>query len=230
VSKNLRVSSAVPLPVGHPVPGASLAQSVGRFFRGYFHFSGRASRSEFWWAMLAVWLLSLVPLVPAMLLAARLESWRQPGSATVITQVEAQQTVTTFVVLLGASVLLSLITTIPTYAVMWRRLQDANVHGAWILLTLVGLSIIPLVICFFGSNPAGARFGPAPPPRPAFGFPSGSGFSSPAMARQQRFGTPPAVQQAPTPTASYGTYGGASYGGASYGGTPYGQPRHDAES
>nr|WP_274607040.1 DUF805 domain-containing protein [Agrococcus sp. KRD186] len=211
------------------MPGASLGQATGRFFRGYFHFAGRASRSEFWWAMLAVWIISLVLLMPAMLIAVRLQSWGEPGGAALVTQVEAQQSVTTFFVLLGASVLLSLVCTIPTYAVMWRRLQDANFHGAWILLSFVGLSIIPLVICFFGSNPAGARFGPPPPAAPpAFGVPSEHGYASPAVVRQQRFGTPPQpMQQAPAP--GYGSYGGASYGGASYGGTPYGQPQRDPE-
>jgi len=35
-----------------PFYGASFGASVRRFFRKYAVFTGRASRSEFWWAML----------------------------------------------------------------------------------------------------------------------------------------------------------------------------------
>ena len=37
-----------------PLYGATFGQAVARFFRSYARFSGRASRSEYWWVQLAV--------------------------------------------------------------------------------------------------------------------------------------------------------------------------------
>lgn len=37
-----------------PLYGATFGQAVTRFFRSYARFSGRASRSEYWWVQLAV--------------------------------------------------------------------------------------------------------------------------------------------------------------------------------
>ena len=250
---DIAVSTTHVVPVGQPLTGASLGQATKRFFRGYFRFSGRASLSEFWWAMLAVWLISLVPLVPTMLLANTMNGWSQPGGAALLTPEEAQVTLYSFFGLVGASMLASVVMTIPTYAVMWRRVQDANFHGAWILISFLGLGIVPFIMCLLPSNPAGARFGPASAARtaPAFAaaFPS---HESPYALRQQQFGTPDAypaaqpyaAQHRTQPASPYGSaqaaqlgqpqygspqlgqpqYGARAYGGAAYGGTPYGQP------
>src|SRR5690606_29038768 len=47
-------------PLDQPLHGASLPQAVSRFFRKYATFSGRASRSEYWWVYLFIILVSLV--------------------------------------------------------------------------------------------------------------------------------------------------------------------------
>ena len=39
-------------PLDRPYPGCPPVQAIERFFRNYAVFSGRASRSEFWWPML----------------------------------------------------------------------------------------------------------------------------------------------------------------------------------
>lgn len=234
------MSTTHAVPVGQPLPNASLGQATKRFFRGYVRFSGRATRSEFWWAMLAVWLISLVPIVPLMVLTATITGWSQPGGTALLTPDEAQLTLNSYFIVLGVSVLVSLVLTIPTYAVMWRRLQDANFHGAWILTTLVGLGIVPLIMCFLPSNPAGARFGPAgAAPAPGFA-PTFQSYESPAALRQQQFGTAGAYPAAQPYAAQYGAqpapqvgqpqvgqpqYGSPQYGTRSYGGTPYGQPQ-----
>ena len=44
-----------------PLYGASFGQAVKRFFKNYANFKGRASRSEYWWAMLFLFLLQIVP-------------------------------------------------------------------------------------------------------------------------------------------------------------------------
>ena len=38
--------------LSRPLYGANFGQAVGRFFRKYATFTGRASRSEFWWVRL----------------------------------------------------------------------------------------------------------------------------------------------------------------------------------
>lgn len=61
-------------PAGHrthpedaPLPGCSLATVVGRFFTRYARFSGRASRSEYWW----ITLILVVITIAAQLIAER---------------------------------------------------------------------------------------------------------------------------------------------------------------
>ncbi len=43
------MSTATGTPLSQPLYGASIGQAVSRFFKKYATFSGRASRSEFWW-------------------------------------------------------------------------------------------------------------------------------------------------------------------------------------
>jgi hypothetical protein len=46
--------------LAEPLYGASFGQAVARFFRKYATFSGRASRSEYWWWQLATTLVYLL--------------------------------------------------------------------------------------------------------------------------------------------------------------------------
>ena len=46
--------------VGTPM---EFGQAVKAYFSNYFNFQGRASRSEFWWAMLFVTIISFIPLI-----------------------------------------------------------------------------------------------------------------------------------------------------------------------
>ncbi|MCM5554007.1 DUF805 domain-containing protein [Pleomorphomonas sp. NRK KF1] len=52
--------------VGRPM---GFGQAIGAFFSNYFNFSGRASRSEFWWAILFLFIVntivSFIPLLGA---------------------------------------------------------------------------------------------------------------------------------------------------------------------
>lgn len=60
-------------------------------------------------------------------------------------------------ILIGLA-LVSLLTWLATLAVSWRRLQDAGFHGAFWLLSLNGLSIVPFVMYFFPSSPNGLKY------------------------------------------------------------------------
>lgn len=204
------------VPVGQPLPGASFGQSVARFFRGYVLFSGRASRSEFWWAMLFTFLISLVAQVPYwiswvgfMLQAVELES-AGVGSdpSAMLSPVGAT------LGWLGLMFLVNLALMLPMLAVMWRRLQDAGFHGAFALLSFVGFSIVPLVMCSLPSSPQGARFDRGAqvqawvPGQPAFEH------------QQQQV---QAYVAQPDVGPGYGgrTYGSAPYGSAPAGSAPY---------
>ncbi|WP_306233799.1 DUF805 domain-containing protein [Agrococcus beijingensis] len=250
-------STTAQIPVGQPLYGASFGASIRRFFRGYVKFSGRASRSEFWWAMLFTFLISLVVQVPFWIAwaAVMASTFRadslNPGSAG-FASAEAEMlgslgTMMIFVVLLS---LVSLAIVLPTYAVMWRRLQDANFHGALALLSLVGFGIVPIIMCILPSNPAGVQYDPGARAQLASGY--GAYGQQQAWAQdpygQQAYGQAPQQSSSPAygqPTSSpaygqpavspaygqpsgeqqYGEpqYGAQSYGGQSYGGQPYGQ-------
>ncbi|MBT1164669.1 DUF805 domain-containing protein [Bifidobacterium felsineum] len=46
-----------------PLPGCSFGQAIQRYFQGYVRFTGRASRSEFWYAALFGMLMGMIPFV-----------------------------------------------------------------------------------------------------------------------------------------------------------------------
>lgn len=129
-----------------PLPGATLGKAVGRYFRRYATFSGRASRSEFWW----------VQLFHAMVLF---------GAAMLSTLVGAD-------FLAGLYGLFLLGCFMPTLALSVRRLHDANLSGAMALLFLVPYVgfLVVAVLAMLSSSPRGARFDRTPefpqtPPR-----------------------------------------------------------------
>jgi len=240
-----RVSISSTVPVGQPLYGASFGQSVKRFFQGYVKFSGRASRSEFWWAMLFTFLLALVVQIPFWLVWAVLMTQAVAeggGASSPVTDSGMLALSGGMLAVIALLALVSLAIVLPTYAVMWRRLQDANFHGAFALLSLIGLSIVPVIMCFFPTNPQGARFDPAHSGRvaaygydqpyastPAYGQPGPYGPLAPSPA----YGEPGSGQQPYGQPYSQGYQQGATssipqtYGGQSYGGTPYGQQPED---
>lgn len=125
-----------------PLYDATLNQGVSRFFSNYLNFSGRASKSEYWWPILASFLVAVVVLILGSTAAAVLDSDAVSAGTGIV---------------LG---LFGLTLALPTISLTIRRLHDANLSG-WLYL----LSFIPLVNYFtwivFGllsTNPAGARY------------------------------------------------------------------------
>ncbi|WP_206447823.1 DUF805 domain-containing protein [Agrococcus sp. KRD186] len=190
------------VPVGQPLYGASFGVAVQRFWKGYVSFSGRASRSEFWWAMLFTTLLMLVAQVPFwiayvafMIETIQLDTTDPNGDPTAM--------LGAMFAMLGWMIpmlLVALAIVLPSLAVMWRRLQDANLHGAFALLQLISLGIVPLIMCILPSQPEGIRFDPA---------------YRAQTAAQLGYGHEPYGQPA---------YGQQPYGQPAYGQQPYGQP------
>jgi uncharacterized membrane protein YhaH (DUF805 family) len=140
-------SNAVPLSA--PLYGASFSDAVGRYWRKYAIFSGRASRSEFWWWALAQFIVVAILLaiyVPSLLAA------RTGGSGIRI------DVGIIIVIVIGG--IWGLVNIVPGIALTWRRLHDANLSGLfWLLSFIPSLGgLIILVLTLLPSNPEGARF------------------------------------------------------------------------
>lgn len=121
-----------------PLYPASFRQAVGRFYGKYAKFSGRASRSEYWWVQLA---LAVFFFLGAMFNEVTGTDWTAGLYAMFV---------------LGSAV--------PYIALTVRRLHDANFSGGlgalW-LVPYVGFVAVA-VLALMPSNPQGARFEKAP--------------------------------------------------------------------
>ena len=113
-------------------------QAIAEGFRNYIKFSGRASRSEYWYWTLFCFLVGIV--------TSCMDS-TIPGENKMVT-------------LHGVFVL---ITFVPNFAIFVRRLHDINRSGWWWLLALTVIGAIPLLIwaCMKGTEGEN-RFGPDP--------------------------------------------------------------------
>ena len=101
------------------------ATSINTCFSKYAVFSGRASRSEFWWFSLFCLIGGIVTsVVDIMILGYSSEGY---GPVNII---------------------FSVITSLPALAVGARRLHDINKSGWWQLITLTIIGIILLIIWF----------------------------------------------------------------------------------
>lgn len=142
-------------PLWAPYYGISFPKAVARFFKKYATFSGRASRSEFWWWYLANSIVAIV--LGALYLVGALTSERETVSTAYSTSSVITSPSPLFVIagiLLG---LWGLATIVPSLALGWRRLHDANLAGPlWIIAVFIG--IVQIVFGLLPSNPQGARF------------------------------------------------------------------------
>jgi len=143
-------------PLDLPHYGIGPVGAVLRFIQKYATFSGRASRSEYWWIVAAFGIVS-VPLsiinAAAAAASATIDESRAgpPGLLT---------TAVTVIAVIAALVLIT-----PTVAVTVRRLHDANLSGWVYLLNLVPVlgALMLAAIALRPSNPLGSRFDAAGP-------------------------------------------------------------------
>lgn len=135
-----------------PLYGASLGQAITRFFRKYATFSGRASRSEYWWWQLATTLVYLV--VAGSTAALGVVSGELDARGEVFYLGPA------FAVGIALLAVWTLATLVPQLALAVRRLHDTNLSGWFVLLRLIPSvgDIVLLVLTIQPSNPAGARY------------------------------------------------------------------------
>ena len=134
----------------------NFTQSISTCMRKYVTFSGRATRSEFWWFCLFTILVNFVTTSQASsFLLVLLEKHD-------VTANESSYFLNNFF-FLYLSTITSLILILPSLAVAARRLHDTDRSGWWILIAFTVIGIIPLLIWYvtdtkdeenvYGQNP-----------------------------------------------------------------------------
>ncbi len=144
-----------------PRPGVGPKEALRLFFRKYARFTGRASRSEFWWPMLLLSLALIVVYIIAWIplgIGIGMEAAASSGTSYGASSGGGVALMVLGGVIMGLCVLASWAVIIPSIAVMWRRLHDAGFSGLFYLLSLAGLGIVPLIMCVFESKPEGQRY------------------------------------------------------------------------
>ncbi|MFC7764721.1 DUF805 domain-containing protein [Leucobacter soli] len=123
-----------------PLYGATFGQAIKRFFKQYADFNGRASRSEYWWVSLFVFLVQLVPIILLMVgligMGISTSSYSyDPYSYGYGSAAPAVGAIILLVIGAILTGLVSLALLIPSFAVGWRRFHDANFAGPLYLLS-----------------------------------------------------------------------------------------------
>jgi uncharacterized membrane protein YhaH (DUF805 family) len=101
----------------------SFGQSIKTCFGKYIDWNGRASRSEFWYFQLFLFILYFI--------AGQIDSF--------VLGTELGQIGTTYIIVLLGTML-------PALCAQIRRLHDVNRSGWWCLISLTCIGIIPLLI------------------------------------------------------------------------------------
>lgn len=149
--------------LSRPLYGATFGQAVRRFWKKFSVFSGRASRSEYWFAYLFQVLVLLVPYIlvivgTVMSTATTASSSYSPYSTP--TAEPSGPGVAIMIIGWILLVILALAMVVPYLAISWRRLHDANLAGPfWFLTFIPGVGgLIVLVLMILPSKPEGRRF------------------------------------------------------------------------
>lgn len=124
-------------PEDESVTGISFSGAIQRFFQKYNKFSGYASRSEYWWAQLFVFLLYLIPVGIFIIGAVQLENstYSATGEVNSLENIDTLFNYLTILVILFLAIFFA--TVVPMLAITWRRLHDAGFSGLWYLLALI---------------------------------------------------------------------------------------------
>lgn len=143
-------TAAAEPPLWAPYYGITFPNAIRRFFKKYADFTGRASRSEYWWVMLAYAIVAIILNIVSSL-AGGVGGVNADGT---MSDPSAGGVVVSII-----SLLLGLAVIVPLLALNWRRLHDANFAGPFYLLVLTFIgSIVVLVMVILPSNPNGQRF------------------------------------------------------------------------
>ncbi|MFB2580883.1 DUF805 domain-containing protein [Herbiconiux sp. P15] len=144
-------TATAPVPLEAPYYGAPFGAAVARFWKKYATFTGRASRSEYWW-----WYLVSISIAIVFNILSSLGTGGyglQPDADSALPRIA----------LLAVWVIWgiwALATFVPGLALTARRLHDTDHSAWWILIVLVPLvgPIVLLVFLLSAPVPAGKRF------------------------------------------------------------------------
>jgi uncharacterized membrane protein YhaH (DUF805 family) len=138
-------------PLWVPYYGAPFPAAIRRFFKKYATFSGRASRSEYWW-----W--TLVSVAVSIILNIIIGAGAAASTSASSLTAQTPGPGATFGTIL--IVIWALATIVPSLALTVRRLHDVNMSGWLVLIGLVPFlgALALLVFMILPSNPAGQRF------------------------------------------------------------------------
>lgn len=141
-----------PKQLDRPLYGANPVQAVSRFFKNYANFSGRASRSEYWWVALFYFVAFIVLGITAAIVQEASYSYGYYSGFGASDTLGIFFGLVFFVLLIGSIV--------PSLALGWRRLHDANLAGPLYLLNLVPYigGFVVLVFSLLPPRPEGRRF------------------------------------------------------------------------
>lgn len=108
-----------------------MIKAYKNFFKGYADFTGRATRSDFWW----VWLMNSILFIPLYIF------WFQ------IALNDAEETDPILgVAIISVYMILAIVLFTPSLAVKVRRLRDAGLHWAFIFLHFVPMGGLALLV------------------------------------------------------------------------------------
>jgi uncharacterized membrane protein YhaH (DUF805 family) len=145
-------TAPTPPPLELPYYGIGFIEAIKRGFKKYATFSGRASRSEYWWWYLFTFLVYLVLGLPlyAVGIATSRDGGRTPGTLAIP------------LVILFIVFALGII--VPSLALTVRRLHDAGYSGLLALLFLIPYvgGLVILIFALLPSSPAGAKYDSIP--------------------------------------------------------------------
>lgn len=108
-----------------------MIQAYKNFFKGYADFTGRSTRSDFWW----VWLMNSILFLPLYIF------WFQ----MVLNDTEETDPILG-VAIISVYMILAIVLFTPSLAVKVRRLRDAGFHWAFIFLHFVPMGGIALLV------------------------------------------------------------------------------------
>lgn len=151
-------------PLDWPHYGIGFVPAVKRALKKYATFTGRASRGEFWWWFLANTIIGTV--LYALTFGLGMATATKPGQVIG----PGGWAFTALLAIWGLAII------VPHIAVCVRRLHDAGYSGWFYLFSIVGLGIVPLVLCALETSPNAGKYGPpypdyAPQPDQQQGYP-----------------------------------------------------------
>ncbi len=155
-------------------PSMSFGEALKTCFKKYVTFSGRARRSEFWWFSVLNILLTIASYAVVWWKMAKIDEVQAQVAEVMFDEekmaaltAQAESLDTTFYVLMGVIIIISLLLLLPSLGVAVRRLHDTGKSGWWLLAMIIPIvnfviAILLLIYYLKDSDPNPNKYGPSP--------------------------------------------------------------------